>query len=128
MGHEKKPNLASIQEFGATAYVKDLMAGKLDKQAKKGCFMVYDSKSKGYRIYWPEKQSITVEQNVVFNQDDIHTSDETAFIHGEAQSEEKRDKIIQAPQNNTKNVQGAKKPEDEEPVDQQTHKKKLEPH
>ena len=28
--HKKKPNLAGIQEFGATAYVKDLKAGKLD--------------------------------------------------------------------------------------------------
>ena len=28
--HKKKPNLAGIQELGATAYVKDLKAGKLD--------------------------------------------------------------------------------------------------
>ena len=36
MGHNKKPYLAGIQEFGATAYVKDLAAGKLDARARKG--------------------------------------------------------------------------------------------
>ena len=30
MMHNEKPNLAGIQEFGATAYVKDLKAGKLN--------------------------------------------------------------------------------------------------
>jgi hypothetical protein len=62
MGHKKKPHLAGIQKFGAAAYVKDLTAGKLNARAKKGRFIGYDSKSKGYRIYWPEKRSITVER------------------------------------------------------------------
>ena len=35
IGHKKKPNLHGIQEFGATAYVKDLSTGKLDARAKK---------------------------------------------------------------------------------------------
>ena len=60
MGHKKKPNPCGIQEFGVAAYVKDLNAGKLDARAKKGRFVRYDSESKGYRIYWPEKRSITV--------------------------------------------------------------------
>ena len=34
--NKKKPHLAGIQEFGAAAYVKDLAAGKLNSQAKKG--------------------------------------------------------------------------------------------
>ena len=36
MGHNKKPYLAGIQEFGAAAYVKDLAARKLDARARKG--------------------------------------------------------------------------------------------
>ena len=36
MQHKKKPHLAGIQEFGVTAYVKDLKAGKLDARAKVG--------------------------------------------------------------------------------------------
>jgi hypothetical protein len=84
MGNKKKPHLAGIQEFGAAAYVKDLAAGKLDARAKKGHFVGYDSESKGYRIYWPEKQSISVEHNVMFNKEDVRTADDTAIIHGVA--------------------------------------------
>ena len=80
MGNNRKPHLAGIQEFGAVAYIKDLVAGKLDARAKKGRFVGYDSESKGYRIYWPKKWSITVEWNIVFNQDDSNTYDDTAII------------------------------------------------
>ena len=51
MGNNKKPHLAGIQEFRAAAYVKDLTPGKLNVQATKGCFVGYDSESKGYWIY-----------------------------------------------------------------------------
>jgi hypothetical protein len=120
MGDNKKPHLAGIQEFGAAMYVKDLTAGKLDARAKKGQFVGYDSQSKGYRIYWPEKRSITVEWNIVFNQDDSSISDETLIIHGETLSEGENEKIIQAPQNNAKDVE---EPENKDPADQKTHEK-----
>ena len=115
MRHKRKPNLARIQEFGAAAYVKDMKAGKLDARAKVGCFVGYDSESKGYIIYWPGKRSITVERNIVLNQDNIHTSEETAIIHGEIQSEGEINKIIQASQNNVNKV---KKLENKETNDQ----------
>ena len=67
MQHKKKPHLAGIQEFGVAAYIKDLKTGKLDAHAKVGQFIGYDLESKGYWIYWPQKRSITVECNVVFN-------------------------------------------------------------
>jgi Reverse transcriptase (RNA-dependent DNA polymerase) len=125
MKNKRKPNLAGIQEFGVAAYVKDLKAGKLDARAKKGQFIGYDSESKRYRIYWPEKRSVTVERNVVFNQDDACTSDDTAIIYGEAQSEGEKDKVIQALQNNNEDLE---KPKDEEPEDQQTSEEELQPH
>jgi hypothetical protein len=59
--NKRKLNLAGIQEFRAAAYIKDQ---KLDAQAKKGRFVRYDS-AKGYRIYWPDKRSISVERNIV---------------------------------------------------------------
>ena len=105
-----------IQEFRVAAYVKDLTTGKLDAQAKKGHFVGYDSKSKGYRIYWPEKRSITVECNVVFNQDDTNVSDQIAIIHGRTQSEGENNKIIQAPLNNNESL---KNPENKKSADQQ---------
>src|ERR1700678_1727278 len=125
MGHKKKPHLAGIQEFGAAAYVKDLTAGKLDVRAKKGRFVGYDSESKGYRIYWPEKRSISVERNVVFNQDDTNTHEEIAIIYGEAQSEEEKSKVIQAPQNDVKHDE---EPENTEPGDHQPKDVPPEPH
>ena len=71
MLNKKVPNLAGIQEFGATAYMKDLKAGKLDARAKVGCFVGYDLESKGFRIYWPGKISVSVERNVIFNENDV---------------------------------------------------------
>ena len=55
MQHKKKPHLAGIQEFRVAAYIKDLKAGKLDACTKVGQFVGYDSESKGYWIYWPQK-------------------------------------------------------------------------
>src|SRR6202789_2346583 len=104
MVHSKKPNLTGIQEFGAAAYVKDLSAGKLDARAQKGRFVGYDSKSKGYRIYWPIKRSVSVERNVIFNPNDQNSLDEIFTIHGEAQSEGEKDKIILASPKNTIDV------------------------
>ena len=74
MKNKRKPLLGGIQEFGAAAYVKDLKARKLDARAQVGQFVGYDSESKGYRIYWPGKQSISIKRNVVFNQNDIHNA------------------------------------------------------
>ena len=70
MKTNKKPHLGGIKEFGAAAYVKDLHAGKLDACARVGQFVGYDSESKGYRIYWLDKKSVTVKWNVVFNEND----------------------------------------------------------
>ena len=125
MKTKKKPNLAGIQEFGATAYVKDLKAGKLDSRAKLGRFVGYDSESKGYRIYWPEKRSITVERDVVFNQDDTQVQNNTAIIHGETLSEGEKEKIIQLPQNKAENPE---KREENISEDQEIHEKEPESH
>jgi len=100
MKNNKKPHLAGIQEFGAAAYIKDLKAGKLDARAQVGRFVGYDSESKGYRIYWPHKRSVTVERNVVFNEDDVLTTNDVAIIPGDALAEGERDKVIQNPNNN----------------------------
>ena len=94
------------------AYVKDLAAGKLDAQAKKGQSVGYDSESKGYRIYWPDKRSITVKQNIVFNHNNVNIPDDTAIIHGKVQSEREKEKVIQSSQNDAGDV---KKPENQDP-------------
>ena len=55
MQHKKKLHLAGIQEFRVTVYIKDLKAGRLNAHTKVGQFVGYDSESKGYWIYWPQK-------------------------------------------------------------------------
>ena len=89
-----KPYPGGLQEFGAAAYVKDLKAGKLDPHAVKGCFVGYDSESKGYWIYWLEKRSVSIEQNVMFNLEGLLT-DETVVVPGDVLAEGERDKVIQ---------------------------------
>ena len=39
---------------------------KLDARAIEGHWMGYDEQSKGSRIYWPNKRSVTVERSVTF--------------------------------------------------------------
>jgi hypothetical protein len=109
--NNKKPHLAGIQEFGAAAYVKDLKAGKLDARAKVGRFVGYDLESKGYRIYWPNKRSVTVERNVVFNEDDVLTTDDITIIPGNTLAEGERDKIIQPPSSNNAKHDNVSEPE-----------------
>ena len=101
MQHKKKPHLAGIQEFGVAAYIKDLKAGKLDAHAKVGRFVGYDSESKGYWIYWPQKRSITVKRNVVFNESNVTTNDNIHITAGNAVDEGERDKVLQPPASNT---------------------------
>jgi hypothetical protein len=100
MKNNKKPDLTGIHEFGVVAYIKDLKAGKLDACAKVGEFLGYDLESKGYHIYWPNKRSVIVEHNVVFNEDDVLTTNDIAIIPGDVLAEGERDKIIQGPTNN----------------------------
>ena len=96
--HGTKPHLAGIQEFGAAAYIKSLDAGKLDPRAQKGRFVGYDLDSKGYRIYWPTKRTITVERDVTFNHEDFRLqSDESVVIFGDVLDEGERNKIIHEP-------------------------------
>ena len=95
MKNGKKPYLGGIQEFGVAAYVKDLKAGKLDPQAKMGKFVGYDSKSKGYRIYWPGKCSVTVERNVVFDGSNTKATENPNTSYSDVLAEGENDKVIQ---------------------------------
>ena len=81
-------------------YVKDLKAGKLDACTQQGCFVGYDSESKGFKIYWPTTRSVTVERNVVFNGNDIQEKENSTVMVG-VQSEGEKDKVIQHPENVT---------------------------
>ena len=102
MKHKKVPHLGNIHEFGTAAYVKDLKARKLDAHAKLGWFIGYNSESKGFPIYWPNKWSVTVEHDVIFNQEDVLTKNNHVVIPGDVLSEGEKDKVIQHPEKTTK--------------------------
>ncbi|EJU01715.1 hypothetical protein DACRYDRAFT_15757 [Dacryopinax primogenitus] len=50
--------------FSTQVWVKNLNAKKTQSQAVKGHFLGFDKGSKGYRIYWPGKHRVTIEQNM----------------------------------------------------------------
>ena len=56
--------------------------------------------SKGYRIYWPQKQSITVKHNVIFNESDITTHNNILITAGDVVDKGERDKVLQPPASN----------------------------
>ena len=135
-----KPNLTGIQCFGAAAYVKIKNARKLDKCALKGHFIGYDSESKGYQIYWPEKCSISIEHNVVFHPEDSFK--ESVEIMNEEESrkilQNSTEKSSETPtenpndQNPTENLTKKDLPEDPnppdytaEPIDEHPHHSRL---
>ena len=101
------------------AYVKDLKAGKLDARAQMGRFVGYDSESKGYRIYWPGKRSVTVERNVVFDGNNTKTNENHNITLGDLLAEGENADITQTSPNSLNNVE---QPEDlqDQPEDHST--------
>ena len=75
----RKPDLKGLLEWGVPVWVKDLHAGKLDPQAKEGRFIGYDDESKGYCVYWPGKNKVSIECNIYVNKVAIITPGDVAF-------------------------------------------------
>jgi len=61
---------------------KTLLLGNLTQELEIGRFVGYDSESKGYWIYWPNKRSVMVEHNVIFNEDNVLTKSDHITIPG----------------------------------------------
>jgi hypothetical protein len=70
------PLLTDIREWYCEIWVHVPNAGKLDRQASKARFIGYDGETKGYRVWWPGKNCISVERNIVFAEKDIPISTE----------------------------------------------------
>src|SRR5262245_33188369 len=63
----KTPDLSELVPFGTRAWVKIHSAGKLEPRARLGYFVGYDDTSTGYKIYYPERRTVGVEREVVFD-------------------------------------------------------------
>ena len=65
--YKMKPNLANVPEWGQSVWVYNPDGSKLDARAKQARWVGYDADSThAHRVYWPGKNSITVERNVKF--------------------------------------------------------------
>ena len=78
----QKPNISGIYPWGCKAWVKTLDVGKLEPRAEECRFVGFDSKSKGYRVYWLEKRRVSIKRDIYFNEKDMLVNVEV-HIEGE---------------------------------------------
>jgi Reverse transcriptase (RNA-dependent DNA polymerase) len=62
-----KPGLQNVREWGEKVWVRTESGDKLGGHVTEGCWLGIDDRSKGVRIYWPDKQTVTVEHNVYYD-------------------------------------------------------------
>jgi GAG-pre-integrase domain len=60
----KKPDLCHVCEWGEKVWVRTETGDKLGERVTEGRWIGIDKWSKGFRINWPDKQTVSVEQNV----------------------------------------------------------------
>ena len=78
----QKPDLSNVHPWGCKAWVKQLDVGKLDPRAELCYFVGIDSESKGFRVYWPGKNRVSIKRDVYFNENNALMHDKV-FIEGE---------------------------------------------
>jgi hypothetical protein len=60
----KKPDLHHVCEWGEKVWVSTETGDKLGGHITEGHWLGIDKRSKGFHIYWPYKQTVSVEHNV----------------------------------------------------------------
>jgi hypothetical protein len=60
----KKPDLQQVREWGDKVWVHIEGGNKLGGQVRDGCWLGVDEQSKGFRVYWPDKKTVSIEHNV----------------------------------------------------------------
>ena len=79
----KKPDLSNIHPWGARVWVHDAKGSKLDGRAKEGRWVGFDEESRGHRIYWEAKRSVTIERSVTFVPAEVDVRIGNAPVEGE---------------------------------------------
>ena len=62
-----KPDLRGFREWGYRVWVRNEKTVKLGGRVDEGVWVGFDEQSKGCQVYWPKKQTVTVERNVYFD-------------------------------------------------------------
>ncbi|KIL56039.1 hypothetical protein M378DRAFT_42697, partial [Amanita muscaria Koide BX008] len=81
---KERPAFEDLPVWGSIVWVHDASGGKLDPRAKDGRWVGFDFSSKGHRIYWPSKRSVSVERTVVFT----HVEDRGSELGEEGDADE----------------------------------------
>jgi len=63
----KKPDLRGIREWGEKVWVRVEGGNKLGGRVREGRWIGVDDKSKGIRVYWPDKKMVSVERNIYYD-------------------------------------------------------------
>ena len=77
-----KQDLSGVYPWGCKAWVKRLDIGKLEPRAEECHFVGVDHESKGFRVYWPKKNHVSIERDIYFNENDV-LAPEKVQIEGE---------------------------------------------
>ena len=64
-----KPNLSELHEWGQKVSIHNPANSKLGSQVKDRRWVGFDPESKGLRVYWPDKITISTEQSIKFDTD-----------------------------------------------------------
>ncbi|CDO74006.1 hypothetical protein BN946_scf185043.g55 [Trametes cinnabarina] len=62
----EKPDLSNLPRFGARCWVLQQNTGKLGSKSKPGRWVGYSLESKGHKIFWPERRTVSIERDVRF--------------------------------------------------------------
>jgi len=70
----RKPDLQNMHEWGKKVWMQIEGGDKLGGHVREGHWMGVDKQSKGVQIYWPDKKTVSVEQNVHYRKMDASAS------------------------------------------------------
>ena len=62
-----KPDLRDVREWGDKVWVRIEGGDKLGGRVKEGRWMGISDESKGVRVYWPDKKTVSTERNIYFD-------------------------------------------------------------
>jgi len=63
----RKPDLQNVREWGEKVWVRTEGGNKLGGCIHEGRWIGIDERSKGARIYWPDKKTVSVERNIYYD-------------------------------------------------------------
>ena len=67
VAYSRKPDLCGLCEWGSRVWVRNESKSKLGGRVNEGVWVGLDDNSKGARVFWPTKRTVTMERNIYFD-------------------------------------------------------------